>query len=303
MSEKKKEAREALLGELESIKTLLSEAEWEHIPLLDDPVTGPVPIIDSSTAADIDTPATNADDPSLQINEELDFNEDDIPVLEVVFTPTDAQPPPQSLLQVDDPAHQLEAGGAPVAESSTDDALLTEAPTEDAQVIAASSLPPAEVTLADKPDWETAPEVSEPEPEPEPEPEIAAEDALRLSPRPFSPRPPELRTQDLRQQRPGTQRAAVERRGENPFLPQHIRERLHTHKTLVDIIKESPVAELKPTPPQDNHSETESLPKVLPQEKLNQLIDGLVAVYLPKIEAELRAKLRQAFQEDTTHED
>ncbi len=62
-------------------------------------------------------------------------------------------------------------------------------------------------------------------------------------------------------------------RGENPFLPQHIRDRLHTSKTLVDIIKEHP-----PAPEQKAHP-------------TNHIVEEIIADYMPKIEAELRERL------------
>jgi hypothetical protein len=67
--------------------------------------------------------------------------------------------------------------------------------------------------------------------------------------------------------------SATKARGENPFLPQHIRDRLHTDKTLVDIIKEHP-----PAPEQKAHP-------------TNHIVEEIIADYMPKIEAELRERL------------
>lgn len=70
--------------------------------------------------------------------------------------------------------------------------------------------------------------------------------------------------------------------GENPFLPQHIRERLHTTKTLVDQIKESPsfqeAAGQPLTPAQDD------------------MIEQLIAEFMPKIEQTLRQRLKALTQ-------
>lgn len=79
-------------------------------------------------------------------------------------------------------------------------------------------------------------------------------------------------------------------RGENPFLPQHIRDRLHTNKTLVDIIKEYPPAPEKKTHP------------------TNHVVEEIIADYMPKIEAELRERLLKLADEgllvvDTHRED
>lgn len=239
MSEEKKEAREALLGELESIKSLLSEEEWEHIPVLDDPVTGPVPAVDLAT-------------PAVQTNEEL-FDDDqpgaaedlagvDIPVLDEVYPLTDSIPLSASEPVMVPPETGTPAMGAP------------------------------------------------------------APGTAGQPPRPFAPRTAEIEAQDLRQ-RLTSKRRLVERRGENPFLPQHIRDRLHTRRALVDIINDSPTSPPNAAWPAASSTEppsAEALPKVLSQEKLNRLIDGLVAIYLPQIEADLRARLREALQEDSS---
>ena len=65
----------------------------------------------------------------------------------------------------------------------------------------------------------------------------------------------------------------VKARGENPFLPKHIRDRLHTNKTLVDIIRDYP-----PAPESQPHP-------------TNHVVEELIAEFLPKIEAELRQRL------------
>jgi hypothetical protein len=73
--------------------------------------------------------------------------------------------------------------------------------------------------------------------------------------------------------RSSKQGSTTKARGENPFLPQHIRDRLHTSKTLVDIIKEHP-----PAPEQKAHP-------------TNHIVEEIIADYMPKIEAELRERL------------
>ena len=76
---------------------------------------------------------------------------------------------------------------------------------------------------------------------------------------------------------------------ENPFLPQHIRDRLHTNKTLVDIIKESPQFTDTSTRPTSASSHTDDA--TLPNDVSITLIDDLVAEFMPKIEQELRHRL------------
>lgn len=324
MSEEKKEARETLLGELESIKTLLSEEEWEHIPVLDDPVTGPNPVVDLETVsgetpqlqinADL-FPDEQPDMDELDLSDELDLadglafadehlaeadlaaddlEEVDIPVLEEVYTPatpqTDSGPLPVVDLNDDNPA--------PTSDPLP---LLTE---EDLPL---STKEPASFTVGPDVVPEAPADVESTgnsEAAEEPQADTAAAPAAAIAAaRPFAPRTPEFKAQELRQ-RLGNKRPLVEPRGENPFLPQHIRDRLHSQKALVDIIRESPSPAADPVASSpDAQSAAEPLPKVLPQEKLNQLIDGLVAIYLPKIETELRARLHQALQEDSFPEE
>ncbi len=64
-------------------------------------------------------------------------------------------------------------------------------------------------------------------------------------------------------------------RDENPFLPKHIRERLHSGRSLTDVLRK----QSQPSHQQESQSITATL------------VDNLVAEYLPKIEAELRRRL------------
>jgi hypothetical protein len=234
MSEDKQNARQALLSELESIKSLLSEEEWDHIPLLNDPITPPT-LTDELSA--------------LALTQEGDEQE------------------ALDLQQAD----ELED---PVA-SQTPDKPQT-----------------ADVTQALN------------------EPEITVDASAAVEPQPLlTPAPP---ASPSHHQLRASKRPVVEPRGENPFLPPHIRERLHTHKTLVDIIKESPPQPLRPNrettvePVAANaqdKSAHEKLPPVLAPEKIHHLVDGIIAIYLPKIEAELRTQLLQALQDNQPAED
>lgn len=82
--------------------------------------------------------------------------------------------------------------------------------------------------------------------------------------------------------------------GENPFLPKHIRDRLHTNKALVDIIKETPLTpERAPrTIAEQVHEEIiEQLPPQLSAERVHHLVEDVIALYMPRIEAELRERL------------
>lgn len=131
-----------------------------------------------------------------------------------------------------------------------------------------------------------------------------------------APLEPQDEDQTTRSQRKSESKA----RGENPFLPKHIRDRLHTNKALLDIIKESPLSpaaasrlseyspggskdgtQEKPASeatPQRNDSNADSAPAMAEpaNDRLSQMVDDIIAVYLPKIEAELREKLMAEFQ-------
>ncbi len=96
----------------------------------------------------------------------------------------------------------------------------------------------------------------------------------------------------------GTSHSRAERptkaSGENPFLPKHIRDRLHTNKALVDIIKESPLPPPTATRPLSNQiheSVKQQLPPELSAERLHDMVEEVMALYMPRIEAELRERL------------
>ncbi len=65
-------------------------------------------------------------------------------------------------------------------------------------------------------------------------------------------------------------------RGENPFLPKHIRDRLHTQKSLPDIIRDESV---------------QWRPNSVSKSATAAIVDNLIAEYMPKIESELRQRL------------
>lgn len=80
-------------------------------------------------------------------------------------------------------------------------------------------------------------------------------------------------------------------RGENPFLPKHIRDRLTANRKNQAALMESlkPIAAPTPPPQPANIS--------LPDEK--QLIDELVQRFLPEIEAALRERLEAMIREQS----
>ena len=93
---------------------------------------------------------------------------------------------------------------------------------------------------------------------------------------------------------------------ENPFLPKHIRDRLHTSRSLQDELTSinnlatiatststSPTSGL--TPGSDSSLSSSNTTATVQE----QLIDKLVAEYLPKIEQELRKRLHQQLSKQT----
>jgi len=82
---------------------------------------------------------------------------------------------------------------------------------------------------------------------------------------------------------------------DNPFLPKHIRDRLHTNRTLQQEISATFTAPPKAPQPQVKPEAKAATPST--DEAHEQVIDELVQRYLPKIEAELREKLRALLAE------
>lgn len=74
---------------------------------------------------------------------------------------------------------------------------------------------------------------------------------------------------------------------ENPFLPKHIRERLHTTKTLIEQIKEDPGHFI--------HNPQETTGKQvntgITDQDVTAVVDEIIKEYMPKIETRLRQRL------------
>lgn len=98
---------------------------------------------------------------------------------------------------------------------------------------------------------------------------------------------------------------------ENPFLPQHIKERLAQQKTSYErdlaISRDQLKASAKKFNSSVNYDRREELEKdcgsdtktlAKPQDQHDDLVDELVGLYLPKIEAELRAKISERLSRD-----
>ncbi|GAB3093492.1 hypothetical protein G8770_06555 [Aestuariicella hydrocarbonica] len=372
--EEKTEAKQALLGELESIKDLLSEDEWEDIPTLNDTVPIAVPVSPAVTPAPqvpdsmpSPSPPSGSEPPAIQAatttgagistestgaEQEL-FDEADIPVLNTKYDPAEALHSNQPTSEHTSPSpHTI--GGFSSLETSDIDAAVDKLNLDldiDSQDLLdhQPSTPEGSSTLADTvSEADNAPEaganaeaganvefeesqepvISSSEPEITP-PATAAEalapgvlpgqQSLFDKSRSDSTAPLEPQDEDQTTSRP-QRKSESKARGENPFLPKHIRDRLHTNKALLDIIKESPLSpaaasrlsEYSPGGSKDgtqeqpvtetavprNDSNADSAPAVTEpaNDRLSQMVDDIIAVYLPKIEAELREKLMAEFQ-------
>lgn len=384
MSEEKKEAQKALLGELESIKSLLSEDEWDDIPVLSDPIPAPTsehiqtdarkdsPAEDDISASpqpkretsdidaavdklnfdldleaedDYEDSADNFDEDETE-SDDFDGMFDDVPLLEEIYIPeeevstkTGSTPVPEepltdeTPLSAEEPLADTEPLDSEEPPASEESETLSDAPTTEEQsaserplafeeqfvneepVAAAEHSTTQELSTGEKPADEEPADREKLSAEEEP-PVTAEETVLPPGVLPgqrslFDNKTTPVKTPDQSVTKTAT-RPTVQSRGENPFLPQHIRERLHTNKALLDIIKESPVPQVttptrparytsEQTKPQENLKE--NLPPVLPSDKLHQMVEGIIAVYLPKIEAELRQRLLEALQNDNPKSD
>lgn len=361
MSEEKKEAQKALLGELESIKSLLSEDEWDDIPVLSDPIPAPTsehiqtdarkdsPAEDDISASpqpkretsdidaavdklnfdldleaedDYEDSADNFDEDETE-SDDFDGMFDDVPLLEEIYIPeedvsskTGSTPVPEepltdeTPLAAEEPLADTEPLDSEEPPASEEAETLSDAPTTEEQSASERPLAFEEQFVNEEPANREKLSAEE-------EPPVTAEETV-LPPGVlpgqrslFDNKNTPVKTPDQSVTKTAT-RPTVQSRGENPFLPQHIRERLHTNKALLDIIKESPVPQVttptrparytsEQTKPQENLKE--NLPPVLPSDKLHQMVEGIIAVYLPKIEAELRQRLLEALQNDNPKSD
>lgn len=89
---------------------------------------------------------------------------------------------------------------------------------------------------------------------------------------------------------------------ENPFLPKHIRERLHTNKKLVDVIKASHTAD-KTAPSASSATTQKKNPLTGDTPTAEEaLIEELVAEFIPKIETELRRRLENLLNPSGTND-
>lgn len=119
-----------------------------------------------------------------------------------------------------------------------------------------------------------------PDKSPEPEPEIAL--------------PPEPETRSSTARRPGVTKAT----GENPFLPAHIRARLHGNRPppLFEPLTPAPIPKPQAEPSQPV-SEASKISAPETRVKRALLTDELVTEFLPQIETALRERLQAMTEE------
>lgn len=250
----------AILGELESLKALLRTQSADGIPLLQETVT----VVPAAATATPEPPLLS----------------DGIPVLTQVepvapggssrYTDPELEAARRTLNEVySNYSQTLAADPAPTATASGEVQLdIFQPPTAHPAPPLPTAVPPALSTAV--PPFAAAPLLPLP-PSPPPAP------AVPIAPAPGIP--PVSAAGTARPADPQT----VKARGENPFLPKHIRDRLHTNKALVDIINES-----KANLPPAGFSNPDPV---------KQLIEQVIADFMPHIETELRLRLQQLVRE------
>jgi len=86
-------------------------------------------------------------------------------------------------------------------------------------------------------------------------------------------------------------------KNDNPFLPKHIRDRLHTSRSLQEEL--TSINAVSTT----LNVKTPVKARATPASELDNLVDELVNAHLPKIEQELRRRLRESLQQQATDKD
>jgi len=347
------ETKAALLGELESIKDLLSEEEMADIPLLDQPfdempelpsssgdaypdipLLTNIPLLEE-TVSDEPLPTPQNTDPDLNesiaaalanINVDIDLT-DEIPDSEEAPTEKSLDDDHNSLsdnyagsptdynlneLGVVELEHKLEASS--LDEEPLENALLphvngtadNEELTSESQNNHIDSTAVLETVHIETESQMIAEDKEEPLPVGVlPGQRNLFDDSLSnavpletIQTQPFDTSERAKKSDKV----PTKPRAKVEQaKGENPFLPKHIRERLHTTKSLMEVIKEVPLdtqavyhnkfVSEHPEARLLEHAEANIKDKLSEHDKLDILINEIIAEFMPKIEAELHARL------------
>ena len=288
-----KKAKKAILQELESIKSLLSEDELDSIPVLEHPFG--LPQSEPEPELELQFPIDETDIPTLT---SFDSTEDTEATLLssgedlTIDQELDVQP----LLDSDaglDIDSQLD--NSMTQSNAIEDIVVDDSPElKDSILLDTSAVEPilAPDALPGQQSLFLAAAEVEVEVEAEVEVEVEAE--------------VEVEVEEIENTSTEKNNKSVVLNSENPFLPKHIRDRLHTQKSLVDIIKDDialePIANLTQTSKQALATSTISTTSASDtSESLNALdhaIEVTIAEYLPKIEARLRQRIKQYLEED-----
>lgn len=290
MTEKKRKTKAQILGELESIKTLLQEdedglqddASEADPPLLTEaldsvirdieaaaeiPEPDPASVPDNEDEAIPNQDIPNQDSPSL--DNALDEDDIDIPVL---------QPEPESVPDADS-ANSLEQTIDDAAEDIVARALRQKAsPEPDREPEHPPEQHPSEQQpgLFDEPAASTT------------APKAIPSKTEKMAPATKSP--------------PTTNPAVsithpADATAENPFLPKHIRDRLHTGRTLQQEIDNTSRQNRQAT--RTRSPETASpATEVIDETTVEQLLQSI----MPRVEEELREKIRAILREELKEE-
>ena len=270
-----KKAKKAILQELESIKSLLSEDELDSIPVLEHPFGLP------------------QSEPEPELELQFPIDETDIPTLTSFDSTEDTEA--TLLSSGEDLTIDQELDVQPLLDSDAGldiDSQLDNSMTQSNAI--------EDIVVDDSPELKDSILLDTSAVEP-----ILAPDALPGQQSLFLAAA-EAEVEEIENTSTEKNNKSVVLNSENPFLPKHIRARLHTQKSLVDIIKDDialePIANLTQTSKQALATSTISTTSASDtSESLNALdhaIEVTIAEYLPKIEARLRQRIKQYLEED-----
>ncbi|MCW8194275.1 hypothetical protein F6455_05720 [Proteobacteria bacterium 005FR1] len=290
MTDEKEKARSKILGELESIRTLLEDENGNTLdpPLLTDPLED-----DEASLLTVTWEAQRPESSDTPRSIDAEPNDADIPTLEADL---DAEIP---TLNADAGIPVLDVPAGPEQASLN----IEVEPKESDDIVSRALKGQPRPSLFDDPEPEP-PNGGETGDAPE---EVDSErmsagktegNELRAEEQPglFDIQPPAEVENNPQEVSPasatGKRDSAVAKKSENPFLPKHIRDRLSANRALqAELVKSFTSPPYTPFPP------TARKP-ALDAEVDEQLVDQLVRRYLPKIEAELREKLRAVLRDE-----
>jgi len=285
---------QALLGELESIIEILDEDNLEDIPILNETVE-----VDAYPPADTATPSTDTTHKTDISLDELD----------------DMLRKPSSSAEYSPQDYPAETTTPPIDDEYNSDTLLSDnepqdkSPTED-DTLKEPFKEPFEAPFIDDIELDLS-EITgvPPSPTPSQQQPLFVESTKKVSPTTTKASATEQQTT----KKPTvSRRPPVINRGENPFLPKHIRERLHGEEMAAKFQEPiaptpQPIANTAPllTPSANTQPEgaaTTSSAKYNRYENsaYEKIINDVVALYLPKIEADIRKQLRTLIEQNAS---